>query len=204
MSAVIGWALLGIGLLCLFVGAWRTISKLGTPKSDSADEKPSAPAEHEADFLRTTLSRLPPEATKRQKALKAMRSSSGLTVTDALRLIDRLQQDQVCELAIHALEACELYLKNPTDPALREATKEILFGHYAVGGDGGISSGTSLHRFQCDECGIVSPSGRNDALAREYAEDLGWLLSDERDLCPKHRPVDEPVVIAPSDPPVQA
>jgi len=44
-------------------------------------------------------------------------------------------------------------------------------------------------RIRCDRCGAVaSPSYHGEETeAASIAEDEGWLVSDERDLCPKCR-----------------
>ena len=119
-----------------------------------------------------------PDLTEREKSVLALKSSGGITVIDALRLIDRLEQDTVVELAIFVLESWRR-----GDPT----AKELLTETFRVGSDGGVSTGQAINRLRCDVCGKLSPAARSVAAAGECATDLGWQVTDERDLCPEHK-----------------
>ena len=131
-----------------------------------------------------------PELTKRAKSLLALKSSDGITVIDALRLIDRLEQETVVELAIFVLESCKTHFSY-TGGGIN-GCRDLLEATFEVGADGGVSTGVALHRRQCDVCGVRSPAARSVAAAGEWASDLGWEITETSDLCPKHKPQGDP------------
>ncbi len=126
--------------------------------------------------------------------------SSGHTVQEALRLIDRLRQETVTELAISLLDACVLWVENPGLDGVE--LRKMLLGRYPVGEDGGIDqkfsvvgadgsvTATPRYSVSCDVCQKRSPEATSQALANNYAVDLGWRVSDAGDLCPSHQQVE--------------
>lgn len=171
-------------ILWLFV--WYYTCNEAAPKTDPDDIPFVPPGDREPPPVK-------PELTRRAKSLLALKSADGITVIDALRLIDRLEQETVTELAIFILESCKRHFENP-GIGLGPDCRDLLIATFEVGADGGVSTGKVLHRRSCDVCGKRSPAARSEAAAGEWASDLGWLITETSDLCPEHKPkeVSEP------------